>query len=115
MQATDDQWTQDFTSLCWSFNEVYITTSLLGVPSETRSIPDHSETQQGSEIIFSSHNYFIYAACKSRFLERFMSLIIFRGSYVLPFVKIAYMTLSSLQAITINDCIFFKGFSCLVV
>ena len=37
------------------------------------------------------------------------------GSYVVPFVRMVKINLSILQAITINDCIFFSGFSFLVV
>ena len=44
-----------------------------------------------------------------------ISLNIFFGSYVIPFVRIAKITLSILQAITINDCNFFSGLSFRVV
>jgi hypothetical protein len=39
----------------------------------------------------------------------------FAGSYLSPVVSSLYMILSSLQAITISDCIFFSGFSVRVV
>lgn len=56
-----------------------------------------------------------YAASTSCFSGRFISFNIFWGSYFTPVVSIVYITLSSLQAITINDCIFFSGFSDRVV
>lgn len=52
-----------------------------------------------------------YATCT--FL--FISVKSLFGSYVPPLFKIAYITRSILQAITIKDCIFFSGLSGLVV
>ena len=44
-----------------------------------------------------------------------MSLSIFSGSYFVPFVKMTYITLNSLHAITIRDCIFLRGLFARVV
>lgn len=44
-----------------------------------------------------------------------MSVIILLGSYSFPVLSRVYMILKILQAITIRDCIFFSGFSSLLV
>lgn len=56
-----------------------------------------------------------YATCTDCSFGLTISLNIFFGSYVIPFVRIAKITLSILQAITINDCNFFSGLSFRVV
>ena len=94
-------------------DEVFYTTSLSGFFPEPCSISEHSGIQQGPGLV--SVYLFSYAADNFSLLWRFMSVNIFFGSYVTPLVKIVYITLSTLHAITINDCIFFNGFSALVV
>lgn len=59
--------------------------------------------------------YTSYAARLSCLDSRRISFNIFRGSYLIPFFKIVKIILRSLQAIAINDCIFFSGFCSLVV
>ena len=59
--------------------------------------------------------YTSYAARLSFLDSRRISFNIFRGSYLIPFFKIVKIILRSLQAIAINDCIFFSGFFSLVV
>ena len=59
--------------------------------------------------------YTSYAARLSCLDSRRISFNIFRGSYLIPFFKIVKKILRSLQAIAINDCIFFSGFCSLVV
>lgn len=46
---------------------------------------------------------------------RLISPSIFDASYRIPFVRITWNTLISLQATAISDCIFFSGFFSLVV
>ena len=53
--------------------------------------------------------YTPYATRLSRLDFRWISFNIFRGSYLIPFFKIVKIILRSLQAIAINDCIFFSG------
>ena len=59
--------------------------------------------------------YTSYSAKLSCLDSRRISFNIFWGSYLIPFFKIVKIILRSLQAIAINDCIFFNGFFSLVV
>ena len=72
----------------------------------------YSDTRQGSGI---NNTGWFYATCADCCCGLTMSPDIFFGSYVVPFVRMAKITLSILQAITINDCIFFSGLSFRVV
>ena len=56
-----------------------------------------------------------YAACIDRSFGLTISPNSFFGSYGVPFVRIAKITLSILQAITTNDCFFFSALSFRVV
>ena len=56
-----------------------------------------------------------YATCTDCSFGLTISPNIFFGSYGVPFVRIAKITLSILQAITTNDCFFFSGLSFRVV
>ena len=56
-----------------------------------------------------------YAAAVSCFSDLLMSPNIFFGSYFVPFVKMTYMTLNNLHAITVRDCIFLSGLSVRIV
>jgi len=67
------------------------------------------------DLCFYQSSSFTYAASTSCLLGRLMSINIFFGSYLTPLVRMVYITLSTLQAMTISDCIFFSGFSDLVV
>ncbi len=49
------------------------------------------------------------AACPFVSAGYLMSLSILSGSYLVPVLRIVYITLSSLHAITISDCIFLSG------
>ena len=62
-----------------------------------------SDAQQGSGL---NSTIWFYAACGNCWCGLTISPDIFLGSYVVPFVSIVKITLSILQAITINDCIF---------
>ena len=64
------------------------------------------------EYYFSFTSYAAWLSCLD---PRRMSFNIFRGSYLIPFFRIVKIILRSLQAIAINDCIFFNGFCALVV
>ena len=74
---------------------------------------NHLEPSKGLDFLYILPTF--YAATGSCLFGRFMSINILLGSYTVPLVKIVKITLSSLHAITISDCIFLSGFSVLVV
>lgn len=81
----------------------------------SRTLLDFRDSLESSKALEYLMRSCSYATCTDCSFGLTISPNIFFGSYVVPFVRIAKITLSILQAITINDCFFFSGFSFRVV
>ena len=81
----------------------------------SRTLPDFRYFLQSGKALEYMIQSCSYATCTDCSFGLTISLNIFFGSYVIPFVRIAKITLSILQVITINDCNFFSGLSFRVV
>ena len=112
-KKTDFQWTLSFVSSVGLVGDAVHFTLHPGFLS--RTLPDFRYFLQSGKALEYMIQSCSYATCTDCSFGLTISLNIFFGSYVIPFVRIAKITLSILQAITINDCIFFSGLSFRVV
>ena len=112
-KKTDFQWTLSFVSSVGLVGDAVHFTLHPGFLS--RTLPDFRYFLQSGKALEYMIQSCSYATCTDCSFGLTISLNIFFGSYVIPFVRIAKITLSILQAITINDCNFFSGLSFRVV
>lgn len=116
LQGTDIQWT-----LCLVFPFVGLVAdimhkaslSLSGFFPEPCSDPELSDPP--ARLWNNTVCLFRYATCLFCCSGLFISAKSFFGSYMIPFFRVVKITRNNLHAITISDCIFFNGFSPLVV
>ena len=115
-KKTDFQWTLSLVSaIGLAGDAVYFTLHPDLRVSLSRTLLDFRYSLKSSKALEYLIQSCSYATCTDCSFGLTISLNIFFGSYVVPFVRIAKITLSILQAITINDCIFFSRLSFRVV
>lgn len=115
-KKTDFQWTLFLVSAVGLVgNTVHFTLHPDLRVSLSRTLLDFRYSLESSKALEYLMLSYSYATCTDCSFGLTISPNIFFGSYGVPFVRIAKITLSILQAITINDCFFFSGLSFRVV